>query len=162
MTKDEIAIHQGSNVVTPPEMLQSDVSEAESNAPKGKSYKSTFKCKECDFECTNYKTIKKHHLQAHNIGKALICNCGFVFLRSENYDSHIKVVTKEKNAVKYEKIIKALKRENNCPEYRWKHDKYITAPKPDETEYVKAYASHYENYILKNFNVLCKVQKDLF
>lgn len=123
-----------------------------------------FMCSEigCNYSCLTEKTIRQHLLRDHGIGNAIICLCGFIFIRWEQYQSHLKLIKKDTVAKKLKNLVKKLKIENNCSKYQWKHDQYVSAPKPADTEFVKTFASRYEAYMTQNFKILCKVQEDLF
>lgn len=166
MAEDDIAVRGGKHIdvasyllprLTPTltEMMQIDVD-------SDSELKKQLKCSDCDFECPNHKTMRRHKLEVHNIGKVLICNCGFVFITPENYESHKRLVANAKNFVKIAKIIKSLKKENNCSDYQWKHDLHINAPKPADSTLVKAFITHYERHLQQNFQVLNKIQQEYF
>lgn len=175
MTNDDISNHRGKQIEVENNLLtrisssltemQSDVSAIESTSAASSTAKdksSTIDCNECDLKFSNHKSLKQHQKVVHFIGNFITCNCGFVFFKMDNYNTHIKIINKPNSAEKLAKLIKTLKKVNNCPGYQWKHDKYISAPKPANSEIIKAYISHYEGYLRNNFKVLNKIQQELF
>lgn len=122
-----------------------DQSSSESYIPKKKvkvvptpkkEMKGLIKCSNCSYTCSQAKLLKEHRLRQHNEGNVTICICGFIFLNSDHYKSHLNLVKNEKNQKKLNAVIAKKKKELGLKKYQWIHTEKLRAPKPDNAVYV--------------------------